>query len=176
MLLQRPFKHGIRKKFNEWSAVQIANQLNDDEGGENAIVGLSPLLKMATIKPLILKWCIESWNNLQQMPGRQYVKFGWGMCCTTLYNVHDKQKRQEAVAELARAELEVKGYVPDGEENEEENASDSEGEEDDEKDELDVMKERVFGTRKSDRKKSQVKPFGYQISSDKIALSDDSEN
>jgi hypothetical protein len=43
-----------------------------------------------------------------------------------------------------------------------------------ESDELDVMKERQYGSRKSDRKRAAPKNFGYQISSQQIELSEDS--
>jgi hypothetical protein len=56
----------------------------------------------------------------------------------------------------------------------EESSSDDESE-DDEKDELDVMKTRVFGTRRSNRKRSAFASFGFQLNSQQIAMSEDSE-
>ena len=47
----------------------------------------------------------------------------------------------------AKGELEARGFVPEGkEEEEEEDGEESEHEEDEEKYELDIMKERMYGT------------------------------
>jgi len=58
----------------------------------------------------------------------------------------------------------------------EEEVEEEEGEEDDEKDVLDIMKERQYGARKSDRKRTTSKAFGYQISTSQIPLSEDSDS
>jgi hypothetical protein len=52
----------------------------------------------------------------------------------------------------------------------------SEAEEDEEKDELDVMKERQYGSRKSARKRSQPAVSGYMLNSSQIHLTEDSES
>jgi hypothetical protein len=122
VILQRPFKHGVRLRFNKWAALILKEQI---ESGE--LVGLSPFLKMSSIKPLCLQWIMESWSRLAD-------------------------ETEDA--------------------NEEE--SDTE-EEDDDKDELDVMKERAYGTRKSERKRTAPIAFGFQINSQQIAMSEDSD-
>ncbi len=168
VVLQRPFKHGIRRRFTEWAARIIQEQVDHDD-----ILGLSPYLKMSVIKPLILQWCIDSWGALCVEKGRAYVKMGWHSCCVSLFNVLDATKRAQAVEEAARGEIEAAAFIPAEEEQEPEDEP-SDDEEDEEKDELEVMKERQYGSRKSERKRAAPKNFGYQISSQQIALSEDS--
>jgi hypothetical protein len=168
VVLQRPFKHGIRRRFTEWAARIIQEQVDSDD-----ILGLSPYLKMSVVKPLILQWCIDSWSALGVEKGRAYVKMGWHTCCVSLFNVLDAAKRAQAVEESARGEIEA-AFIPVEEEEHEAEDKPSEDEEDDDKDELDVMKERQYGSRKSDRKRAAPKSFGYQIGSQQIALSEDS--
>ena len=73
------------------------------------------------------------------------------------------------VEEVALKELESV-FVPDAEESEEQAASESE--EDEEKDELDVMKQRQYGSRKSARQRSQASVSGYMLNSSQIALTE----
>jgi hypothetical protein len=173
VVLQRPFKHGIRRRFSEWAARIIQEQIDSDQSED--VLGLSPYLKMSVIKPLAQQWCIDSWTALSQEKGRGYVKMGWHTCCVSLFNVLDASKRAQAVEESARGEIEAAAFIPVEEEQDSEADNDSSDDEDDEdKDELDVMKERQYGSRKSDRKRAAQKNFGYQISSQHIALSEDS--
>ena len=169
VILQRPFKHGLRCAFNAWAASIIKEQVEKEE-----LVGLTPYLKMSLIKPLILEWCIESWNKMQGNGfGREYIKFGWHTCCVSLFNVLDPVKRQQVVEEVALNKIDG-SLVPEGEEAGDA-GSDSEHESDDEKDVLDVMKQRQFGERKSDRKRKQPKLSGYFINSQQVAMTDDSD-
>jgi hypothetical protein len=170
VVLQRPFKHALRQGFNAWAATIIKEQIQNDE-----LVGLSPYLKMSVIKPYILQWCIDSWTQMQTGHGREYIKTGWHTCCTSLFNVRDPIKRAQVVEAVARGELEG-AFVPNQSETASD-SSDSEGEEEDEdKDVLDVMKERQYGKRKSQRKRAQPSVSGYLLNSSQIALSEDSES
>jgi len=163
--LQRPFKHGITSRFNEWAAQQIKLQIQEEN-----IVGLNESFKMGTIKPLVLQWCVESWSALKDR--KQLILDGWHKCCTSLFNVMDPTKRTEAVSAVARRELE-QAHVPDEEEGDE----DESGEElEEEEEELDISKERAFGDRKSDRTRTRPAAFGYQLDSSAIALTEDSEH
>jgi DDE superfamily endonuclease len=165
VMLQRPFKHGIRQHFNIWAASVLKQQIDSD-----AIIGLSPFLKMSFIKPLILEWVLASWSKLQQ--GRAFIKVGWHTCCVALYNVHDQAKRLLVLEEVLKDELD-RAFVPAESEAAEESSSSEE--EDEGKDVLDVMKERQFGTRKGARKRAAPKPFGYALNSQQLALSEDSD-
>lgn len=169
VILQRPFKHGIRLRFNEWAADTLRQQVQSGE-----LVGLNPFLKMSSIKPLLLQWIVQTWNKMKE--GRDYIKMGWHTCCVSLFDVHDLVKRMQVVEAVVKGELDAKGFVPkESEEGEEEEGDESDHEEDEEKDVLDVMKERQFGTRKSTRKRSQPTLHGYQLSSSQVAFSSDSE-
>ena len=171
VILQRPFKHGLRRRFSEWAGEIIREQIEDGD-----VFGLTPYLKMSSIKPLILQWCIDSWSKMKD--GRDYIKMGWHSCCVSLFDVHDQVKRVAVVEAASRDEFVAKAFVPEGEEGKEDDyqaEEESDHEEDESKDELDIMKERQFGTRKSARKRAQVSAFGFQLNSSQIALTSDSE-
>jgi len=172
--LQRPFKHAITRRFNEWAVRQIQEQIH----AEN-VIGLAALLKMSTIKPLALQWCIDSWTVLKER--RELITDAWQRCCVLLYNVMDPAKRIEAVAAVARQELEHT-HVPDQEEEAKQDA-DSEDDDDsgddsnaDSQDELDVTQPTQFGSRRSQRQRAPAATFGYQLDSSAIAMTEDSEH
>lgn len=172
VVLQRPFKHGLHRRFNEWAANIISRQIEEKD-----LAGLSPYLKMSSIKPLILQWCVDSWLKMKE--GREYIKNGWKTCCTSKFDVLDEKKRQEVVEEVARQEFEA-AVVPEQAErdvynSDAESDNESDHEENEKKDELDIMKERQFGQRKSTRKRKQPSVMGYVVNSSQIALSGESE-
>jgi DDE superfamily endonuclease len=178
VVLQRPFKCGVRREFNKWATEILQEQI-----AKNELYGLAPYLKMSVIKPSILQWCLDSWNTMKQ--GSELIKFGWHMCCTSLYDVHSMEKRLMVVEEVAKGELEAT-FVPQRQkgtaaaaEDRDGDQSDASGEDtDEEKDVLDVMKARVYGQRKSTRKRTENPSqtgFFYTLNSQQIALSEDSE-
>ena len=167
VMLQRPFKHGIRQRFNTWAATVLKEQIDTNE-----IVGLTPFLKMGLIKPLVLEWVLGSWTQMKQ--GKALIKVGWHTCCVSLFNVHDLAKRVQVLEEVAKDELD-RAFVPEEEEKDGDYSSSSEDEEDEEKDELDIMKARQFGTRKSTRKRAAARKFGFLLNSQCIAMTEDSE-
>lgn len=166
VVLQRPFKAGLRNRFNEWAAGIMTEQIEKDE-----LSGLTPYLKMSMIKPLILQWCIASWSKMKQ--GRDYIRMGWHTCCLSLFNVNNVVKRLQVVEEVALGKLE-RSFIP--EQTKEAVEQESESEEEEQKDELDVMKERQYGSRKSTRKRSQVSVSGYMLNSSQIHLTEDSDS
>ena len=166
VILQRPFKHALRKCFNKWAAELIREQIRD-----GTPLGLAPYLKMSVIKPQILDWCVQAWQSM--INGRQYIKMGWHTCCTSLCNVHDVAIRQLVVEEVARGEFDAV-HVPNSARAAAEESSDSE-DEDNEKDALDIMKKRQFGKRKSERKRKQPLQHGFRVNPEQIALSEDSD-
>ena len=176
MALQRPFKHAITRRFNEWAVRQIQEQIHADN-----VIGLAALLKMSTIKPLALQWCIESWTVLKER--RELITDAWQRCCVSLFNVMDPARRIEAVAAVARQELQHT-HVPDQEEEAKQDA-DSEDEDDDDsgdnsnadsQDELDLTQPTQFGSRRGQRHRSPAATFGYQLDSSAIAMTEDSEH
>lgn len=162
--LQRPFKHGITERFNQWAGEQIVEQIATDQQ-----ISLAESLKMATIKPLALQWCIESWKQLKEQP--ELIVAGWYECCLSLFDVTDPSKRSKALVAVLEKKLEMT-HLPDEDEQDAEAVSDNE--EDSEDDELDISKQRVFGKRGT-RARVPSQPFGYQIATSQIAMTDDSE-
>jgi hypothetical protein len=176
--LQRPFKHAITRRFNGWAVQQIQEQIR-----AGSVVGFAALLKMSTIKPLALQWCIDSWTMLKER--RELITDAWQRCCVSLYNVMDPAKRIEAVAAVARQELQHT-HVPNQEEEAEQDA-DSEDDDDDDgdsgddsnadnQDELDLTQPTRFGSRRGQRQRTPAATFGYQLDSFAIAMTEDSEH
>lgn len=175
--LQRPFKHAITRRFNEWAVRQIQEQIHAQN-----VIGLTALLKMSTIKPLALQWCIDSWTVLKER--RELITDAWKQCCVSLYNVMDPAKRIEAVSAVARQELQHT-HIPDQEEEAKDDAdsedddhdSDGSGDSDaDSQDELDLTQPTQFGSRRGQRHRTPAATFGYQLDSSAIAMTEDSEH
>ena len=61
VVLNFPFKHGIKRRFNAWATELIAEQVANGEP-----VGIKPHLKMSQVKPKILQWALESWSSLRE--------------------------------------------------------------------------------------------------------------
>ena len=80
--------------------------------------------------------------------------------------------RIDALKSIIKEKLDV-AHVPDGEEQDaEDEESDHEGNTHD--DELDITAPRAFGTRGT-RERTPAKPFGYQLASSHICMTEDSE-
>jgi hypothetical protein len=161
VVLQRPFKHGIHSRFNEWAAETLRVQYS-----EGAFTGLNAHLKMRFIKPNILKWAVESWQKLKE--GSLYIQSGWKMCVTDLFDPLLPSNQTGAIKEQVEGKLDFK-WVPEEDESEADEEYESESS-DDEKDELDVMRVRVESGRKSNRVRKQAELYGYQIPSNQIAM------
>lgn len=175
VILQRSFKTGIRQQFNQWAAEVISEQLKAKD-----LIGLTPYLKMGVIKPLVLEWCVHSWNKMQA--GREYIKMGWHTCCVSLYNIWSPEKRVAVMEEVARKEFEAehvpvqmgrKGAAAAAEEIDEEKYESESS--DDETDQLDIMKQRQYGKR-SARIRKRPQQFGYQLDSSQMEMSGDEGN
>jgi len=161
--LQRPFKYGISSRFNQWAAEQIAAQI-----AAGSVTGVANLLKMGVLKPLVLQWCVESWNDLKER--KQLILDGWAKCCTSLFNVNDPARRNEAVAAVAKRDLDL-ALLPDEDEQDACAAASS----DESEDELDVSQMRTFG-RQSGRARKPAASFGYQLNSASLAMTEDSDS
>jgi hypothetical protein len=156
--LQRPFKHGISTRFNQWAAEQVAEQI---EAGD--ITGVADQLKMGVLKPLVLQWCVESWSDLCER--KQLIIDGWGACCTKLFNVNNPAKRIEAVVAVAAQKLDLEATPA---EDEQVYAASSESD-----DELDTSKPITYGKR-TGRARKQPTAFGYKLDSSAIESDSDS--
>ena len=159
--LQRPFKHGVTQRFNQWAAEQVAEQIRAEK-----VAGIADLLTMKKLKPLVLEWCAESWRDLRER--KQLILDGWVRSCTSFFDVHSHDRRTQAVDAVALKQLAV-DHVPEGTEEEDyvESGSDADGE-----DELDLSKPINFG-KQTGRVRTQTKPFGYQIDTSAIEIVDD---
>jgi hypothetical protein len=173
--LQRPFKSSIRRSFDTWAAEQLYQQISSER-----VVGLAEQFKMVNIKPLILQWCINSWQHLQQR--KDIIAAGWYSCCTSLYDVNSRDKRVAALSAVAQRLLDD-NYVPDGEEDVMESDGESDSEVEDEEgalsdgsgEELDLAAPLPANVRRSERKRKQASSKGYMFNSQNIALTEDSE-
>jgi hypothetical protein len=65
----------------------------------------------------------------------------------------------------------ARGFIPEGKEDEVDEESESDS--DEEKDVLDVMKERRFGTRKSERKRKEIERTGFFLGSNQVRFCSD---
>jgi hypothetical protein len=155
--LQRPFKSSISQSFNDWAAAAVADQIQRGE-----VVGITDRLGMASLKPLVLQWCVDSWNGLRER--KQLILDGWERSCLSLFNITSEHRRNDAVKLIALKKLDLdeqpEGIEPDGYE---ETDSDSE------LDELDVSKPRSFGIQ-STREKGPPKRFGYFVDPTRVEV------
>ena len=175
--LQRPFKSYIRNQFNTWAASRIKEQI---AGGLENVRGLTEDFKMAVIKPLVLQWCVESWQR--QDSDKTFVAQAWYRSCLSLYDFCDKEKRIAALAAVAKQEIDAHA-VPVGAEPDpdaaisdpESDNSESDHESDDEADELDVLQPVREGARRSERERKPIQRTGYMLDSQFIQQTEDSE-
>ena len=177
VVLNYPFKYGIKKRFNAWAARIIAEQVASGE-----TVGIKPHLKMSQVKPKILQWALESWSSLREE--KLLILKGWHKCVVSLYNVHDKDEQKKATQQAVEREIDASDAIParaqncdqevaeeDQEQDGEEAEYCEEESEDEDKTEKEVMKERVYGERKSSRDRKQAQLFGYQLDSARLKFS-----
>ena len=177
VVLNYPFKHGIKQRFNAWAAELIAEQVASGES-----IGIKPHLKMSRVKSKILEWALESWSSVKEE--KLLILKGWHKCVVSLYNVNDKDEQKKATQQAIEKQLDASDAVPakaqncDLKELEENKEQDADGEgyceeesEDEEKTEKQIMKEKIFGERKSSRDRKQTQTFGYQLSSEQLKFS-----
>jgi hypothetical protein len=172
--LQRPFKPRIREAqlFNNWAAQQTKEQI---ASGSDKLVGFAGCFKMALLKPLVLQWCIVSWQRLAD--DKVFVTQGWYKCCSSFFNVNDPQKRKAALAAVARKEShphDVPSGIEDNPRDDVESDYETDASGSDQDDKLDTSKTINFGDRRSTRAPRQR--FGGGINPLQIALTEDSEN
>jgi hypothetical protein len=168
--LNYSFKHGIKIRYEEWVTRELYKQLQAKQT-------LNIQTNMAVIKPLILNWCFESWRSLENR--QDLIMKGWFKCMDRILDPFNTDVQDKATRKVLESQLEAYGFVPELSEPEPTAAhwdEDSDGET--EEDELDVLKRKVEGSRKSTRVKSQTKPaFGNAtIRTDQIAIESDSDS
>lgn len=163
VMLQYPFKHAVKSRFNLWAANIIEEQINS----ENEEVGLRNQLKMSVLKPLLLQWCYESWKRMSEQ--RLYIQSAWHNSIYFLLNPFDIDVQLNAVKDAVEQTLNIDYYFPDAKEKEPEDTWDEQSS-DEEKDELDIMKEIHHGTRRSTRKRKQPQTLHEHMRVDPTAL------
>jgi len=177
--LQRPYKSCIRRSFDKWAAAMLYEQL-----AAGVPIRLKENFSMPIIKPLLLQWSIDSWHELRDR--KELILQGWGQCVVSLYDVHDPEKRMQAMRDVIQQQLDP---MPDpvGEEEEDAAGGSSESEDSDieyavsdvssSKDELDITKPVAQGQRRSTRVRNPpaAAAGSYLLNSQQIALSEDSD-
>ena len=168
VMLQRPFKAEITRQFNNWAASEIYQQITNGH-----VIGLQHLLQASKLKPLALQWCINSWKGLASQ--KEFIIKGWEKCCTSLYDVNDPIRRNEAMITAAARELtwELEEVEAGSHQIRHSNRYDSAFESDSDDDELDLSQPISQGL-KGARIRKQTMSFGYQLDSSAIAMSEDS--
>lgn len=166
--LNRPFKASIRKSFNEWAASIVAARITSGE-----LPSLKSHFGIKELRPLVLQWTLAAWQHLSSTKGKLITLHGWQRCVKEYCDVDNETERKIALTASTKGELKVFD-VPDKDEATPQISDVWEGEDDDELDELDLAKARVFGQRRSKRKRSegQRQIGSYMLDSSQIELSD----
>ena len=137
------------------------------------MVGLKPLVLMSVIKPKVLQWALESWKRLAAE--KQLIIKGWARCVTDLFDVNNAEQRTKAMAAAMRREIDAEA-VPEPQEEVQEDEVDEEGfcaeeSEDEEKSVRQIMKERVFGERRSSRATTPPQRTGFMLNTAQLKFS-----
>lgn len=122
VILQRPLKHDYKNQYTSWSTQQMMESLQLGVKPEDC--SLSKDVK--TLKPLSVKWAIDSWLKLKEKKSDialGWEKIGWS-------RMMDKDYQFEALAALGREETTTSAA-----EGEEEEPAVSQYEEDEEEEE-----------------------------------------
>jgi hypothetical protein len=164
--LNYSFKCGIRNRFEDWATKQLMDQLED----EKTVPAVDT--KLSTLKPLLVQWAFSSWFNLLNRP--DLIKKGWKHCISSILDPFDAKVRADAAQKVLENQLKAYGYVPKEPEKTEYN---SDSDTDSDKDELDVLKQRVEGIRKSTRgrKPEKQRPGSFVISSNQMQFEGESD-
>jgi len=145
VVLQRPFKAGIRRRFEDWLSAQVDARYGDS----NADLSLKALTPMAVLRPELMRWAYRSWENLSTRV--DLILKGWSKCI--LLDPFDKETQKMGEA-ASRKGLVVHNFIfkeEQPEPNDDGYRTANEGSDDDGKDELDLAKEIILGTRRSPR-------------------------
>lgn len=123
-------------------------------------IAYSPIT--AAIKPLVLQWCVDSWNGLRER--KQLILDGWDRSCLSMFDITSEHRRNDAVEMAAMKQLDLYS-LPDGAEPDGYPAEAS-----DDDDELDISKPRIIFGKQGTRVRTQHKPFGFQIDPTRIEI------
>ena len=162
--LNFPFKHGVKRRFNAWASMLVQQQI---EAG--SITGIKPLLGMANVKLQILEWALDSWNSLSKE--KVLIQRGWHKCVVEHFDIESEEERKKAVREQVRHAVTPIDAIPEDKEEEPAEYDSESDDEDAEKTERQIMKEKVYGERKSIRERKQAEAKGYMLNSSQLKFS-----
>lgn len=163
--LNYPFKHGVKRRYNMWAADLINEQIKAGE-----ITGLKAHMGLTLLKPKVLEWALESWKSLANE--KLLILKGWNMCLVSHYDVHDASCRAAAMRAAIVSPVSLDS-VPEGKDEEEvdEDGYCAEESDDEEKTEKVIMKEKVYGERRSTRQSTPPVRTGYMFNSAQLKFS-----
>ena len=164
--LNYSFKHLVKIQFEDWACQRIGDQL---ERGDPIDFSVG----MGIVKPLSRDWSIQSWLQLNERT--ELIRKGWHRCFLNI-DPFDAKTQEAAIEKVMKNQLTAYGFVPNEPENEfDANYYDCSSDSASNDDELDVLRRRVEGSRKSVRNKKQPNLSGYLINTQQIELDDDEE-
>lgn len=173
--LNFPLKHAIKKKFNDYVAKEVAAAMQKPDSAQRAAY-LKRMLLMSELKPRLLLWTAQAWQLLSQETILIYK--GWKRCLLDFYDVLKEENRKKVAQEAKEQPLDCVGDVPANavlaaEHNDQAAAESDEEEQDsseDEKPTRQVMKERIFGERRSSRHRREPQRLGLLLRTDQLQI------
>ena len=124
-------------------------------------------------KPRLLLWLAQAWHLLSQET--ILIFKGWKRCLLDFYDVRDPHLRQKAVEEAKEQDVDTSGVPADANAAEESKEPvdvevDEEDSSEDEKPTRQVMKERVYGERRSTRQRTEPERLGLMLRTDQLHI------
>jgi len=108
VILQRPLKHGYKNQYTDWTTQQMMDSLKAGVKPENCSLAKD----VKTLKPLAVKWAIDSWLKLKEKKddiARGWEKIGWSRMLNKDYQIEaltTLNKEDPAIAAAAAAAIE----------------------------------------------------------------------
>lgn len=163
--LNYPLKHAVKRSFDAHASAEVLRQVKS-----GSVSGLRDFLKLSSLKPLLLDWLADAWARLAVE--RVLIQRAWHQCVVQYYDVHDAIKRAAAVQEAVQLALNASGAVPvETESDSDVDAEYGEEESDDEdKPAVQIMRERVYGERRSARASVVPQRLGYMVCTDQLRI------
>ena len=72
VILQRPFKHGFRQQFDQYTSETLGQQIDEKE-----LQDVKLDTKISVLKPLICGWLWHAWQHINKP---SMIQKGWSMC------------------------------------------------------------------------------------------------
>lgn len=172
--LNFPFKHAVKRKFNDYVAQTVAAALRKPSNDEKC-TALKQMLLMSELKPRSLLWVAQAW---QLLSAEKILIFkGWKRCLIHFYDVLDAEKRRVAAIEARADAIDTDNGVPAGAVGADEanvrdvDLEESEVDSDEEqKPTRQVMKERIYGERRSSRQRAEPERLGIMVRTDQLQI------